>query len=56
MDLCEKGFRFIDRAGDFAWRRPWDTREGDVDCTDMDDDAFMAYVEQPKAPARNKQQ
>jgi len=39
-----QGFRFIQRAGKFTWVHQSDLRAGDVDCTDMDDDAFEAQV------------
>lgn len=39
-----KNFRFIRRNNEFSWRHPADTMAGDIDCTNMTDDAFEAEV------------
>lgn len=44
MSLEEQGWRFVLRAGQFSWLHPADTKEGDVDCTDMADDEFESLV------------
>lgn len=44
-NLNEQSFRFVRRSdGAFAWVHPLETRAGDFDCTDMDDDEFGAFV------------
>jgi hypothetical protein len=43
--LQDQGFRFMHLGGtDYRWVHPLEVRSSDVDCTDMDDDAFEAYV------------
>lgn len=44
MNLQELGFRFVGRAGRFFWCHPAQICEGDIDCTDMNDDEFAEAV------------
>jgi hypothetical protein len=44
MTLRDQGFRFIKRGSEFKWAHPADVQASDVDCTDMGDDEFAAYV------------
>lgn len=42
--LAKVGHRYVDRAGEFRWVHEAELQPGDVDCTDMDDEAFEAHV------------
>ncbi len=48
MSLADEGFRFTCRptpAGDvYDWRHSLEMREGDIDCTDMSETEFDAFV------------
>jgi hypothetical protein len=44
VSLFAQGWRFIFRAGLFTWHHPADIQPGDVDCTDMTDAEFDAFV------------
>ena len=44
MTLRDQGFRFIKRGNEYKWSHPADVQHSDIDCTDMDDDAFAAFV------------
>lgn len=44
MNLQEQGFRYVERRGVFFWVDPCFMLPGDVDCTDMTDEAFEAHV------------
>ncbi len=44
MTLREQGFRYIKRGEEFMWVHPADLQASDVDCTDMNDDEFAAFV------------
>jgi hypothetical protein len=44
MTLQEQGFRFICRDGACNWMHPAEVQPNDVDCTDMDEDEFEAFV------------
>ena len=44
MSLQQQGFRFIRRGGVFKWAHPADMSATDIDCTDMSDDQFEAFV------------
>ena len=44
MTLRDQGFRFIKRGSEFKWAHHADVQASDVDCTDMGDDEFAAYV------------
>lgn len=44
MNLRQAGFRFVKRGDDFKWVHPLEMRSTDVDCTDMDDAQFEAFV------------
>lgn len=44
MTLAQQGFRFIARQGAFKWIHPADVQPTDVDCSDMNDDEFAAFV------------
>lgn len=48
--LKDQGYRFTYRPSAepgrrFDWRHPLEFQEGDVDCTQMSDDEFQAFVE-----------
>ena len=43
-NLHNQGFRYVERCGVFNWIDPAFMKPGDVDCTDMDDDTFGAFV------------
>ncbi len=47
--LREQGFRYIQRGSNFQWRHPTDSKPGDIDCTDMDEDTFFRQVMQSGA-------
>lgn len=42
--LLDKGWRFVRRAGFIGWMHPGDMQSGDIDCTDMDDEALQREV------------
>lgn len=43
--LAAEGFRFVEYRGLFGWVHPAGVAPaGSVDCTDMDDETFAAYV------------
>jgi hypothetical protein len=42
--LREQGYRFIYRDGQSAWVHPLEVQFDDIDCTDMDDDEYAAFV------------
>jgi hypothetical protein len=42
--LSKNGFRFVFRAGTYLWSHKNEVRASDIDCTDMSDDAFEAFV------------
>ena len=44
MTLRAQGFRFIKRGADFKWIHPAEVQPSDVDCSDMSDDDFAAFV------------
>lgn len=44
MTLQDQGFRFVCRDGKFDWTHPAEALPSDVDCTDMDDATFEAFV------------
>ena len=44
MTRREKGFRFVYRRGTYMWVHPTMVQYRDTDCTDMDDEAFQAFV------------
>ena len=44
MTLPEQGFRFVNRQGAFKWVHPLEVQASDVDCSDMNDEQFAAYV------------
>lgn len=44
MTLRDQGFRFVKRGADFKWVHPADVQPSDVDCSDMSDDEFAAFV------------
>ncbi len=44
MTLQQQGFRFVRRGSDFRWVHPADVLSTDVDCTDMTDERFEAFV------------
>lgn len=46
MSLADEGFRYIHREGlGFTWMHPASIKPDDLDCTDMDDEAFEAIVQ-----------
>lgn len=44
LSLREQGFRFVFRNGRGQWLHPLEVQFHDVDCTDMDDDEFAAFL------------
>jgi hypothetical protein len=44
VTLQEQGFRFVKRGAEFKWVHPTDVQASDVDCSDMSDDEFAAFV------------
>jgi hypothetical protein len=44
MTLQDKGYRYIKRGDAFTWAHPLEVQPGDVDCTDMTDAEFEAFV------------
>lgn len=44
MNLREQGFRFVQRGAEFKWVHPADVQPSDVDCSDMSDEEFAAFV------------
>lgn len=44
MSLEAQGWRFVLRAGRFAWRHPSDIEADDLDCTLMTDEDFERTV------------
>lgn len=42
--LRAEGFRYVYQDGQFVWRHPLEVKPGAVDCSDMDDDEFTAFV------------
>jgi hypothetical protein len=52
--LQDQGFRFTARGDKFNWRHPLDVQRGDVDCTDMTDAEFDAFVVRTISPAIDK--
>jgi hypothetical protein len=47
--LKDQGWRFVLRAGEFRWTHPLEIQSADVDVTDLDDDAFEAFVRENTA-------
>lgn len=43
-NLQEQGFRFVRRGSEFKWVHPLEVMRGDVDCSDMSDDEFDAFM------------
>lgn len=43
-NVQEQGFRFVQRGADFIWTHPLELQACDVDCSDMTDAEFEAYV------------
>ena len=44
MTLQERGFRYIKRGESFRWMHPSEIVAGDVDCTELTDEQFLAIV------------
>lgn len=42
--LRGQGFRLVYRVGTYMWVHPVYMHDGDIDCTDMDDAEFEAFV------------
>jgi hypothetical protein len=48
--LQDQGYRYIKRGEEFKWAHPAEVMPADVDCTDMTDDEFEAFVIAGVAP------
>lgn len=46
MSLQDEGFRFVWQNQEFNWVHPAEITEGVVDCTDMNDAEFEAFVKE----------
>lgn len=44
MTLQAQGYRFTFRAGVYTWTHAAEVTGGHIDCTDMDDQQFEAFV------------
>lgn len=44
MNLQDQGFRFVKRGESFNWTHPSELLSTDIDCTDMTDAEFEAFV------------
>lgn len=55
MPLDKRSFRFVFRLGEFKWVHRAEMRQLDVDCSNMSDKEFEAFVRRVKlAPRENR--